>query len=247
MGTQGSFGYKIGRKVRLMHVQYDADMLWQTCVREIYVLIKHYGSVDLLREAFEGLKEAKNKPKPEAIEKCKPYIDLTGSYQSQREEDWYCLTRNCQHSFINILDAGYMLNNGKKLGLVFLLDFNTKSVRFFGVNHDKTEHEYETATIDEIMEFDEMPTKSMTEILTETKTRAQEYYEKLKKIDEQTEELRNLSKKTREITATQDIIKKTEELIEDMEWQRIKIEMKYRYFYHRLDSLNLINHDLDDS
>ena len=34
MGTQGSFGYKIGRKVRLMHVQFDADLLWQVLVRE---------------------------------------------------------------------------------------------------------------------------------------------------------------------------------------------------------------------
>jgi hypothetical protein len=58
MGTQGSFGYKIGRKIRLMHVQYDADMLWQTCVREIFILMKHFGSINLLCEAFEKLQEA---------------------------------------------------------------------------------------------------------------------------------------------------------------------------------------------
>ena len=85
MGTQGSFGYKIGRKIRLMHVQYDADLLWQTCVREIFILMKHYGSIETLREAFENLQEAKNKPKHEAIEKCKPYTDLTISDKSTED------------------------------------------------------------------------------------------------------------------------------------------------------------------
>jgi hypothetical protein len=60
MGAQGSFGYKIGRKVRLMQVQRDADLLWQILVREIYVLIKHYGTIEALRQAFEELVAAKN-------------------------------------------------------------------------------------------------------------------------------------------------------------------------------------------
>jgi hypothetical protein len=241
MGTHGSFGYKIGRKVRLMHVQYDADMLWQTCVREIFVLMKHFGSIDSLRDAFENLKEAKNKPKPEAIEKCKPYTDLSVSYQNTG--DWYCLTRNCQHSYINILDSGYFLNNGGKFGFIFLLDFNTNSVRFYGIDWEKKEEEYEKATIDEIMEFDDMPTKSYTEIVSETRERAEKYFEKLKKVDEEIENIKNLTKKAKEIGATLDIIQKTKELLYDMEIERNKLEGDYRYFYHRLDALNLINHD----
>lgn len=242
MGTQGSFGYKIGRKVRLMHVQYDADMLWQTCVREIFILMNHYGSVDLLREAFEKLQEAKNKPKPEAIEKCKPYTDLTLSYQNTN--DWYCLTRNCQHSFINILDSGYFLNNGQKFGLIFLLDFNTNSVRFYGVDWEKKEEEYEKATIDEIMEFDEMPTKSYTEIITETRERADKYFDKIKKVDEEIENLKNLTKKAKEIGATHDMLQQASQLLRDMEFERRNLDSEYRYFYHRLDALNLINHEV---
>jgi hypothetical protein len=83
------------------------------------------------------------------------------------------LTRNCQHSFINILDSGYFLNNGKKIGLIFLLDFNTNTVRYYSKGYDDTEEEYEKATIDEIMEFDDMPTKSYTEIVTETRERSE--------------------------------------------------------------------------
>ena len=242
MGTQGSFGYKIGRKVRLMHVQYDADMLWKTCVREIFVLIKHYGSVDLLREAFEKLEEAKNKPKPKAIEKCKPYTDLTVSYQNSN--DWYCLTRNCQHSFINILDSGYFLNNGQKTGLIFLLDFNTKTVRFYGVDWNKNEEEYEKATIDEIMEFDDMPTKSYTEIITETSERAENYFGKMKKMDDELENMRNLIQKAKHSGATYDMIQQASELLYDKEFERKKLEAEYRYFYHRLDALNLINYEV---
>jgi hypothetical protein len=243
MGTQGSFGYKIGRKVRLMHVQYDADMLWQTCVREIFVLMKHFGSVDLLRESFEKLEDAKNKPKPEAIEKCKPYTDLTVSYQNTN--DWYCLTRNCQHSFINILDSGYFLNNGQKTGLIFMLDFNTNSARFYGIDWEKKEEEHEKATIDEIMEFEDMPTKSYTEIITETRERAEKYCEKLKKVDEELENLQNLTQKAKNAGATQDILQQVSKLLRDMGDHRKKLEYDYRYFYHRLDALNLINHDND--
>lgn len=241
MGTQGSFGYKIGRKVRLMHVQFDANMLWQTCVREIYVLMKHYGTIEALREAFENLKEAKNKPKPEAIEKCKPYTDLTVSFQNT--DDWYCLVRNCQHSFINILDSGYFLNDGQKSGYIFLLDFNTNSVRFYFVDYNKSEHEYEKATIDEIMVFDDMPTKSMTEILTETKKRAEKYNENLKKVDNEIEKINSIIQKAKEMGGEQNIIQKANVLLDEMNWQKKKLQLDYRYFYHRLDALNLIDHN----
>ena len=68
MGTQGVFGYIIGRKKRIIHVQYDADLLWQILVREIYVLMKHYGSKEALQTAFENIKQAKNSPTPDNVE-----------------------------------------------------------------------------------------------------------------------------------------------------------------------------------
>ena len=245
MEKQGSFGYKIGRKVRLMHVDYDADILWQTCVREIHVLLKHYGSVNSLRDAFEKIEEAKNKPKQEAIEKCKPYADL--NFYLQNTKDWYQLTRNCQHSFINILDTGYILNNGKKTGLILLVDFNTNAVRYFNVDLDKKEEEYGKASFDEIMGFDDMPTKCYDEIITKTKERASKYIEKLKTIDEEIKRLNNLKKKTKGLCATIDMIQQASMLLSNMKNERKKVESSYRYFYHRLESLNLINHELCDN
>ena len=76
MGIQGAFGYIIGKKKRLMHIQYVADLLLQTLVREIYILLKHYETIDNMRAAFENLKIAKNKPKNDVIEKCKYFSDL---------------------------------------------------------------------------------------------------------------------------------------------------------------------------
>jgi len=242
MVSQGSFGYKIGRKVRLMRVQYDGDMLWQTCVREIFILIKHFGSVELLRDAFDKLEVAKNSPKPEAIQKCNPYSDLT--VVSKKEGmTWYNLTRNCQHSYINILDSGYFLNNGEKIGRTFLLDFNTSSVRFYNIDCEKKEEEYEKATIDEIMKFDDMPTKSYIEIITETKERYEIYIEKFKKVDEEIENLKNITKKANEIGATQYMLQLARQILCDMKNERKKLEGEYQYFYHRLEALNLINHD----
>lgn len=241
MGSQGSFGYKIGRKLRLMKVNYDADLLWQILVREIYVLMKHYGSTELLKESFEKIKEAKGKPKKETIEKCKPYTDLTVSEKSTN--DWYCLTRNCQHSFINILESGYFLNNGQDSGLIFVLDFNTNSAILYskGFNNKITEHE--KATIQEIMEFEDMPTKTYTEIITEFKERFENHMQKITKVEKEIENIKNIINKAKELGGEQNIIDKAKKLLDDMEWERKKLEMEYRYFYHRLDALNLIDHN----
>jgi hypothetical protein len=241
MGTKGSFGYKIGRKIRLMHVQYDADLLWRILVREIYVLMKHYGSIESLREAFINLLEAKNKPKAEAIEKCKVFTDLEVSCKNTG--DWYCLTRHCQHSFINILESGYFLNNGTNSGLVFILDFNTSSARFYCVDYEKKIIEYEKATIDEIMEFEDMPEKTYTQIITEMNERFENYYKEVKTVDLEIEKINNVIKKAKELGGDQNVISKALDLLEDMEIKKTALTMKYRFFYNRLLALDLIEHE----
>lgn len=242
MGTQGSFGYKIGRKVRLMHVQYDADLLWQILVREIYVLMNHYGSIESLREEFEKLLEAKNKPKAEAIEKCKIFTDLDVS--KKNTSDWYCLTRYCQKSFINILESGYFLNNGENKNNIFILDFNTNSVRFYGVDNENKTMEYDKATIDEIMEFEDMPTKTYTEIVKEMSERFYVYDNSLNKIDSEIEKINNIFKKARELGSDQNIISKARKLLDDLEWEKKGLNKSYRFFYNRLLALDLIEHEI---
>ena len=244
MGTKGSFGYKIGRKIRLMLVQFDADLLWQILVREIYVLMKHYKTIDSLKEAFEKLIEAKNKPKLEAIEKCKVFTDLSVSYENT--SDWHYLTRYCQHSFINILESGYFLNNGgEDSGLVFMLDFNTNSVSFYRKDTNKSITEYEKATIDEIMEFEDMPIKTYTEIVRDTRERFEKYEAKLKIVNIEMENINNIIKKEKELGGEQNIIDKAKKLLDELNWAKKKINMEYRFFYNHLNSLNLIDHSID--
>jgi len=118
MGIQGVFGFIIGKKKRVMYIHNDANLLWQIGVREIYILIKHYGSKEILKCEFEKIKSIKEenpiKPKNSDIEKCKPFTDLEVSFKNQN--DWNCLLRYCQSSFINILEAGYILNTKEKNG-----------------------------------------------------------------------------------------------------------------------------------
>ena len=241
MGTSGTFGYIIGKKKRMMYVDNDADLLWQILVREIYVLMKHYGSKESLQTAFEGIKTTKGKPKVIDIEKLKIFTDLKVSCES--ESEWYCLLKNCQSSFINILEAGYIINQKDEQGVVFLLDFNKSSVSFYGNNYDKSIIIFDAATIEEIMEFDDMPTKTLTEIVTEKKERFNKYNKKINMVDEEVKKIKDIINKAKEMGGEQNIIKKANVLLDDMEWQYKKLEMEYRYFYHHMDSLNLINHD----
>ena len=132
MVTKGAFGYIIGKKKRLIYVNDDADLLWQLLVREIYVLMKHYGSKEALQTAFENIKTTKGIPKKEDIEKYKMFTD----FEIERE-DWYSILRHCQSSFINILEAGYINNQKEEYGLIFMLDFNKCSVSFYGKKNNK--------------------------------------------------------------------------------------------------------------
>jgi hypothetical protein len=238
---KGSFGYKIGRKIRLMNVEYEANLLWQICVREIYVLMKHYKTIDKLKEVFEQLNEAKNKPKLSTIEKCKPFMDL--KIIGEKNIEWTSLTKYCQHSFINILESGYILNNGEDLGLVFLLDFNTNSLSFYSKNTNKNIIEYEKATIEEIMTFEDMPIKTYTEIVKETRERFEKYEDRIIKVNKEMENLNNIIKTSNELCSDDNIRLKSRKLIDDLNWTRRKIIMEYRFFYNRLNSLNLIDHD----
>jgi len=240
MGTQGVFGYIIGRKKRMIHVQFDADLLWQILVREIYILMKHYGSKELLQEAFEKIKTTKNKPRAEDIEKLKIFTDLEVSYKS--ESDWYCLLRHCQSSFINILEAGYIINQKEEYGYVFMLDFNKVSVSFYGNNYDKTTKMFETATIEEIMEFEDMPKRTFTEIVSEMRERFSIWYNKYTKIQEELEKLNNLKKETKKQGAA-NIEDKVDKLIYDMDFQKNELNRNRRVFYHRLKELDLIEEE----
>jgi len=243
MGIRGSFGYINGKKKRLMSVQSDADLLWQIGVREIYILIKHYGTIELLRSAFENLKLIKPKTKPtqQTIENCKIFSDLNIEYK--KITNWTCLLRYCQHSFINILESGYFLNDGEEYGQILIIDFNKNTVRYYEKDHNGKIEELETASFDEIMTFEEMPTKTLTEIMTEMREHYDKYYNDLTKIKDEQDKIQSIINRAKQLGGDQNIISQATKLMDDMKWEEKILHKKYRIFYNRLDALNMIDHD----
>jgi len=232
MVSKGTFGYMIGKKKRYMCVQTDADLLWQILVREIYVLMKHYGTKELLQEAFEKIKVVKGNPKPSDMKKYKIFTDL----EQDENNEWVHILRYCQSSFINILEGNCIPKMEKEeiTGFHFLLDFNKMEARFYW--NDSIQ---ETATIEEIMEFDEMPTKTYTEIVSEMRIRFDVFNEKLCKIEEELEKLYKL-KREASLQCAVNIEEKVDKLIDDMKWECKELNMGRRVFYHRLKALDLI-------
>lgn len=237
MGTQGVFGYIIGKKRRITHVENDADLLWQILVREIYVLMKHFGSKESLKEAFKKIKPVKGKPKPSDIEKCKVFTDLEGSNNSL--EEWSCILKWSQISYINMLETGYIINQKEEYGRIFILDLNKFSVSYYDNKHISNPNNLDTATIDEIMEFDDMPKMSYIEIVDEMNDRFNSWNKSYVNVNEELDKLNKLKEEVKSQGAS-NIEDKVDKLIYDKKFERIRINMSRRFFYYRLKALDLI-------
>lgn len=241
MTTQGVFGYIIGKKKRITHVSHEAELLWQILVREIYVLMKHYGSKEALKEAFEKIKTTKNKPKAEDIEKCKIFTDL-----ESESEDWSSLLKWCESSYINMLESGYILNQKEEYGLIFMLDLNNFSVSYYGKISTGKPNILDTATIEEIMDFDDMPKRSYNEIVDEMRERFNIWSEKYSKVTKELEKLNNLKQEVKRQGAG-NIEDKLDKLIYDIKLEETKLNMSRRVFYNRLKVLDLIEEENEDN
>ena len=239
MVTKGAFGYLIGKKKRLMPVNDDADLLWQILVREIYVLMKHFKTKEDLQNAFEKVIVAKNKPKSEQIEQCKCFTDFDES--DVKCEEWSRLLRHCQSSFINVLEAGYILNekNDVQYGHIFLLDFNKGEVVYYFRDWKGKDNEIDSAKIEEIMSFDEMPSKSYLEIVSEMRNAFSIFYENITNVRNEIEKLNNLLSKSKEQGAA-NIEEKVNKLLYEMKMEEQKLIIGRRVFYNRLKVLDLI-------
>jgi hypothetical protein len=244
---RGAFGYVIGKKKRMMHVYQDTELMWQILVREIYILMRHFGSKDALQAAFEKVQVAKNKPSKKDFEHCKLFSDFS-------DNDWPSLLRHCQNSFINILEAGYILNAGtNEVGRVFLLDFNKGCVNYY-MNHKMKMGSgsglgsglgsvacspMNTATFEEIMSFEDMPQRSYSVIVGDMAEKFSVFYHSLTKIRLEIERLLELKKKAHEENAL-NIEIKVDKLLDDMRWEEKKLHMCRRVFYYRLKAIDLI-------
>jgi hypothetical protein len=239
MVTKGAFGYIIGKKKRIMLVNDDADLLWQILVREIYVLMKHYKTKEDLLKAFEAIVVAKNKPNFGQTQQCKCFTDFENS--DADDWNWSALLRYCQSSFINILESGHILNekHGGVYGHIFLLDFNKGEVSFFYKDCDDKDKEIDSAKIEEIMDFEDMPSKSYTEIVNEMRERFAVFYENITKVRTEIEKLNKLLAESKRQGAA-NIEEKVDKLLYEMKIEERKLNAGRRVFYNRLKVLDLI-------
>ena len=234
MSYQGVFGYIIGKKKRMMYVKNDANLLWQILVREIYVLMKHYKTKQALQEAFETVKVTKVIPKEKEKEKCKVFTDF-----EENPNDWDSLLYHCQSSYINILESGYIVNQTNEVGHIFMLDFNKGTARFYNRELNGKIKELNIATIKDIMEFEDMPTISYTEIVTEMNVQFAEFYDKYSKVQAEIDKINIIISQARQ-QCSYNIEEKAKKLLDDMIWERKKLIKERRVFYHRLKALDLI-------
>jgi hypothetical protein len=240
MVTKGAFGYIIGKKKRLMPVNDDADLLWQILVREIYVLMKHFVNKEDLQKAFEAIIVAKNKPNFGQIQQCRCFTDFDNS---DDDWNWSSLLRYCQSSFINILESGYILNEKHDVyGHIFLLDFNKGEVVYHFKDFDGKNNEIDSAKIEEIMEFEDMPTKSYTEIVSEMRDKFTLFYDNITKVRTEIEKLNKLLVESKRQGAA-NIEEKVDKLLYEMKIEERKLNIGRRVFYNRLKSLDLIEEE----
>jgi len=241
MVTKGAFGYIIGKKKRIMPVNDDADLLWQILVREIYVLMKHYVNKEDLQKAFEAIIVAKNKPNFGQTQQCKCFTDFDNS--DDDDWNWPSLLRYCQSSFINVLESGHILNEKHGVyGHIFILDFNKGEASFFYKDCDDKNIEIDSAKIDEIMDFEEMPSKSYTEIVSEMRERFAVFYENITKVRTEIEKLNKLLTESKRQGAV-NIEEKVNKLLYEMKIEERKLNAGRRVFYNRLKVLDLIEEE----
>ena len=234
MPNKGSFGFIIGRKKRFMKVDDDAELLWRILVREMYVIMKHYGSdKELMKAAFEKIKVAKGLPTISNIKKCQRFTDFL-----EPGTDWPNLLRFCQSSFINLLEAGYILIK-EDINVCddyrFEMDFNTWTAHFYGSGKL-----IQKASLDDIMGFQEMPTNSYASIVSGMDTRFHDYHDKVVQVESELEKLYKLKEEARNQGAA-NIEDKVDKLIDDMHWELKELHMGRRLFYYRLKALDLIH------
>jgi hypothetical protein len=217
-----------------MYVKNDANLLWQILVREIYVLMKHYKTKQALQEAFETIKVTKVIPKEKEKDKCRIFTDF-----EEIPKDWYSFLYHCQSSYINILEAGYIINQATEVGHIFMLDFNKGIARFYNRELNGKIKELNIATIKDIMEFDDMPTISYTEIVTEMNTQFADFYDKYSKVQTEIDKINNIINQSKQ-QCSYNIEEKAKKLLDDMIWEKKKLIKQRRVFYHRLKALDLI-------
>jgi hypothetical protein len=193
-----------------------------------------YKNNHALQEAFSKIKVIKHDKKTkftkDEIERIKYFND----YEINETN-----LRFCEASYINILEAGYIIKEPEEYGYIFILDFNKGSVRYYKKEIDGKINELNSATIEEIMTFEDMPTINHEELLSNMKSKFKIFFENYTKVTQELDKLYKIKQNARAQGAA-NIEDKVDKLIYDMKTEEKKLHLGRRVFYNRLKDLELL-------
>ena len=157
MGTRGLFGFCYKNKYYLVYNHLDSYPSWlgKNLVAEIISAIKN-NTFDEWLPKLLSLKiiDQSNpvEPTSDDISKLTSTTNLGVSTQSQN--DWYCLLRQCQGSYLSVLNSGYLLQNSDKAGcdlfieFCYVVNFDDKTFDYYAQSDTKTSVPFTDLTID---------------------------------------------------------------------------------------------------
>jgi hypothetical protein len=125
-----------------------------------------------------------------------------------------------------------------------MLDFNKWTLRYYYKGFSGKAKELETVSIEEIMAFDEMPTNSYQTIVGEMRDKFASFNNKFVMVEDEINKLNVLISAARK-ECSYNIEDKAKKLLDDMNTERRKLNMKRRVFYYRLKALDLIEAEQD--
>ena len=195
MGTKGVFGYILNGKKYLIHVQFDADMLWKILTKEILIIKKHYKTSKNIANAFKKIIIGTGIPTSKIIKQCEYFTELNVSTKST--SDWYCLLRKCQSSYINLLEAGYILNQTDEYGYVFIWNLDTDNVEFYTVSNRYEKEPIYITNINSLENIISVPKQTYSEIVNKIKHQYNVKINKISELKNNIEKINNIIEKAK--------------------------------------------------
>jgi hypothetical protein len=115
MGTRGLYGFHYKGKYYIFYCQYDSypEGLGVNLAFELQEVVLT-NTTDSWKQMIEKFKNVlpTDVPTEEDVANLAKYTDLGVSKKTTA--DWYCLTRGCQGSFVQVLEAGYCVRYEEK-------------------------------------------------------------------------------------------------------------------------------------
>ena len=118
----------------------------------------------------------------------------------------------------------------------YFVDYISVPERF---SCDNTDELIDSAKIEEIMEFEDMPTKTYTEIINEMISNFNDYYKNFTHLEEEIEKLLAIIYESKK-QCSFNIEEKATKMLNTINFEKTNLHIGRRVFYNRLKALDLL-------